>query len=149
MQFEREIYNDVEGLAINDYFFEKKFSDIWNMGIEGIVARIRFKDGVKVITSLKGENTAVPIFVTKTFMTLRERMNAEKRVESIWIALAREKGNLNLKYDAANSDYLEVWIRYGIKFREDDMQMALRIYDKYEEQLFGNAEKQIETAVGQ
>lgn len=149
MQFEREIYNDVEGLAINDYFFEKKFSDIWNMGIEGIVARIRFKDGEKVITSLKGENTAVPIFVTKTFMTLRERMNAEKRVESIWIALAREKGNLNLKYNAANSDYLEIWIRYGIKFREDDMQMALRIYDKYEEQLFGNAEKQIETAVGQ
>lgn len=149
MQFEREIYNDVEGLAINDYFFEKKFSDIWDMGIEGIVARIRFKDGEKVITSLKGENTAMPIFVTKTFMTLRERMNAEKRVEAIWIALAREKSNLNLKYDAADADYLEIWIRYGIKFREDDMQMALRIYDKYEEQVFESVEKQIENAVGQ
>lgn len=149
MQFEREIYNDVEGLAINDYFFEKKFSDIWDMGIEGIVARIRFKDGEKVITSLKGENTVMPIFVTKTFMTLRERMNAEKRVEAIWIALAREKSNLNLKYDAADADYLEIWIRYGIKFREDDMQMALRIYDKYEEQVFESVEKQIENAVGQ
>lgn len=58
------------------------------MGIEGIVARIRFKDGEKVITSLKGENTAMPIFVTKTFMTLRERMNAEKELRQsglLWL----------------------------------------------------------------
>ena len=56
---------------------------------------------------------------------------------------------MNLKYDAADADYLEIWIRYGIKFREDDMQMALRIYDKYEEQVFESVEKQIENAVGQ
>lgn len=49
------------------------------MGLEAIVARIRFNDKERVLTSLKGENTVTPIFVTKTFMTLRERMN-----ESEW-----------------------------------------------------------------
>lgn len=133
MKFEEELRNVVEGLTINDYFFEKDFSEIWNMGLEAIVARIKFNDKERVLTSLKGENTLTPIFVTKTFMTLRERMNESEMVDAIWIATDRDKGNLNLRYDSSNSNYLEIWIRYGIRFCEKDMKSAFRIYDKYEQ----------------
>ena len=54
-------------------------------------------------------------------------------VDAIWIATDRDKGNLNLRYDSSNSNYLEIWIRYGIRFCEKDMKSAFRIYDKYEQ----------------
>lgn len=149
MKFEEEIRNVVEGLTINDYFFEKDFSEIWDMGLDAIVARIKFNDRERVLTSLKGENTVTPIFVTKTFMTLRERMNESEMVDAIWIATDRNKGNLNLRYDSSNSKYLEIWIRYGIRFCKDDMRTALRIYDKYEQCITTEIKEKTSIAVNQ
>lgn len=149
MNFEAELRNVVESLTINDYFFQKDFSEIWDMGLEAIVARIRFNDKERVLTSLKGENTVTPIFVTKTFMTLRERMNESEMVDTIWIATDRDKGNLNLRYDSSNSEYLEIWVRYGIRFCGNDMNAALRIYDKYEQYTTSTIKESAPIAVSQ
>ena len=149
MNFEAELRNVVESLTINDYFFQKDFSEIWDMGLEAIVARIRFNDKERVLTSLKGENTVTPIFVTKTFMTLRERMNESEMVDTIWIATDRDKGNLNLRYDSSNSEYLEIWVRYGIQFCGNDMNAALRIYDKYEQYTTSTIKESTPIAVSQ
>lgn len=149
MNFNAELRNVVEGLAINDYFFQKDFSEIWSMGLEAVVARIRFNDRERVLTSLKGENTVTPIFVTKTFMTLRERMNESEMVDAIWIATDRDNGNLNLRYDSSNSGYLEILIRYGIRFCENDMNSALRIYDKYERYSYSEIKGTAPIAVSQ
>ena len=44
----------------------------------------------------------------------------------------RSRGNLSLKLDATNSEYLGLLVKNNIRFSETDMEMALRIYEKYE-----------------
>ena len=149
MNFEAEIRNTLECLAISDYFYDKNFDEIWNLGLEAVVARVKFNDEEKVLTSLSGENTSAPIFCTKTFMALKNRMEETKQIEILWITMERKRGNLNLKFDASNTEHLEILIRYGIRFNERDMNSALEIYEKYEEKLNQQITRRCEIAVGQ
>lgn len=148
MDFEGEIRNVIEGLAISDYFYQRNFDEIWDMGLEAVVARIKFNDTERVLTSLSGENTATPIFCTKTFMSLKNRMEEAEKTETLWITMKRKKGNLNLKFDASESQYLEVLVKYGIRFNEADMISALKIYDKYAEKLNKKITEQSKSAIG-
>lgn len=91
MDFEGEIRNVIEGLAISDYFYQRNFDEIWGMGLEAVVARIKFNDTERVLTSLSGENTITPIFCTKTFMALKNRMEEAEKTETLWITMQREK----------------------------------------------------------
>ena len=50
MNFEAEIRNILECLAISDYFYDKNFDEIWNLGLEAVVARVKFNDEEKVLT---------------------------------------------------------------------------------------------------
>ena len=84
-------------------------------------------------------------------MSLKNRMEAAERVETLWIAMNRKKGNLNLKFDASNMEYLEILIKYGIygiRFNETDMNSALDIYDKYESELNQQITEYNKIAVG-
>lgn len=149
MQFEAEIRNVIEALAVSDYFFEKDFEEIWEMGLEAVVARIKFNDKENVLTSLSGENTETPIFCTKTFMSLKNRMEETEKIETLWITMDRKKGNLNLKFDATNEEYLGILVRYGIKFNETDMGQALGIYEKYESKINQKSTTEGSVAIGQ
>ncbi len=44
MDFEAEIKNVIEALTISDYFFDRDFNEIWEMGLEAVVTRIKFND---------------------------------------------------------------------------------------------------------
>ena len=147
MDFEAEIRNVIEALTISDYFFDRDFNEIWKMGLEAVVARIKFNDEEKVLTSLSGENTSTPIFCTKTFMSLKNRMEESERIETLWITMDRKKGNLNLKFDASNMEYLEILIKYGIRFNETDMNSALDIYEKYESEHNQQIAEESKTAI--
>ena len=106
----------------------------------------------KVLTSLSSENTEAPIFCTKTFMSLKNRMEETERIETLWIAMDREKrkqGHLNVKFDASNQEFLGILITYGIRFNEADMNLALRIYEKYDENSIEKIAGRDKKAVGQ
>lgn len=148
MNFEGEIRNVIEGLTISDYFYRRNFDEIWNMGLEAVVARIKFNDAESVLTSLRGENTSTPIFCTKTFMSLKNRMEETEKTETLWITMKRKRGNLNLKFDASESQYLEILIKYGIRFNEADMISTLKIYDKYAKRLDKKIAEQSKSAIG-
>ena len=105
MDFEAEIRNVLEGLAISDYFFDRDFNEIW--------------------------------------------MEESERIETLWITMDRKKGNLNLKFDASNMEYLEILIKYGIRFNEADMNSALEIYEKYETKLNQQITGHSKIAIGQ
>lgn len=135
MNLASEIRNVLEGAVISDYFFDRNFEEIWNIGLEAVVARVKFNDAEKVLTSLSGENTSTPIFCTKTFMSLKNRMEETEKIDTLWITKGRKKGNLNLKFDASNEEYLGILINYGIRFNESDMNSALEIYEKYEKKI--------------
>ena len=63
-------------------------------------------------------------------------MEETERIESLWIAMDREKGqrgHLNVRFDASDQEYLEILIsNYGMRFNEADMSLILRMYKKYE-----------------
>ena len=148
MEFDEEIKNVIEGLVISDHFYNKKFDEIWTMGLEAVVAKVKFNDNEQVLTSLSGENTSVPIFCTKTFINLKKRMEESERIETLWITMDRKHGNLNLKFDATNPEYLEVLIKYGIRFNQEDMDSALEIYKKYESKIITEAKVNNQVAIG-
>lgn len=136
LDFEGEIRNVLESLIISDHFFNRSYNEIWKMGLEAVISRIKFNDKEEVLTSLNAQNTEAPIICTKTFMSLKNRMEETERIETLWIAMGREKGqrgNLDLKFDASEQEYLEILItNYGMRFNEADMNLILRIYEKYE-----------------
>lgn len=136
LDFEGEIRNVLESLIISDHFFNRSYDEIWKMGLEAVISRIKFNDKEEVLTSLNAQNTEAPIICTKTFMSLKNRMEETERIETLWIAMGREKGkrgNLDLKFDASEQEYLEILItNYGMRFNEADMNLILRIYEKYE-----------------
>ena len=69
-------------------------------------------------------------------MSLKNRMEETERIESLWIAMDREKGqrgHLNVRFDASDQEHLGLLItNYSIRFNESDMNIILRIYEKYE-----------------
>lgn len=150
MELESEIRNVLEALTISDYFYNRDFEEIWKMGLKAVVARIKFNDKECVLTSLSGESTSTPIFCTKTFMSLKNRLEESEKVEALWITMQREhkKGNLNLKFDTSNIGYLEILIKYGIRFDEEDMNSALDIYENYEKEFIRQTETNDKIAVG-
>lgn len=132
MDFSDEIKKAIERLAISDYFFDRSYSDIWNMGIDTIIARIKFNDMENVLTSLSGEDSEKPIFCTKTFMYLKKSMEESKLVERLWIVKNRNRGTINVRYDATEDEYLGILIRSGIRYTEDDLNAIMEIYRDYE-----------------
>ena len=82
-------------------------------------------------------------------MSLKNRMEESERTETLWITMNRKKGNLNLKFDATNMEYLGILIKYGIRFNEADMNSALDLYEKYESELNQKIADDSKIAIGQ
>lgn len=141
MDFKDEIRKAIERLTISDYFYDRDYEEIWDMGIDAIIARIKFHDNENILTSLSGENSEKPIFCTKTFMYLAKSMEDSKLVERLWIAKPRKKGKLNIRYDASNKDYLELIIGYNIRYTEEDLENAMETYREYEARAFSKITK--------
>lgn len=132
LDFGDELYKLIEKLTVCDYFFDRSYEEIWNMGVDAIIAKIRFNDAEHVLTSLSGEATEVPIFCTKTFMALIKSMEDAEVVERIWISKNRTRGKLDLRYDATNEEFLGIMVLSNIRFKEDDLLAAVEIYRSYE-----------------
>lgn len=132
MEFVDEIKKAIERLAISDYFFDRSYDEIWNMGIEAIIAKIKFNDNENILTSLSGEDSEKPIFCSKTFMYLKKSMEDSKLVEKLWVVQKRDRGTLNIRYDATNEEYLGVLIRNGVRYSQEDLNIVMEIYRNYE-----------------
>lgn len=131
LDFEDEIHKVVEKLVVSDYFYDMPYEEVWNMGIDTIISKIRFNDVEHVLTSLNGDDTEMPIFCTKTFMALKKSIEDAKLVERLWIVKNRIRGKLGLKFDATKEEYLEILILSHIRFKQDDLTTAMEIYRKY------------------
>lgn len=153
LDFKGELKNVLECLVISDHFFNRSYDEIWEMGLEAVISRIKFNDKERVLASLKAEDTETPIFCTKTFMSLKTRMEETERIESLWIAMGREKGqrgHLNVRFDASDQEYLGLLItNYSIRFNESDMNTILGIYEKYEAKSNQKDTRKGKMAVGQ
>ena len=131
LDFNDEIHKVIEKLTVSDYFYDMPYEEVWNMGIDTIISRMRFNDVEHVLASLSGEESDIPVFCTKTFMSLKKSMEDAELVEKLWIAKERSRGRLALKYDASKDEYLGILILSNIRFKQADLNLALEIYRSY------------------
>lgn len=131
IDFKDEIRKIIEKVVVSDYFYNVKYDQVWNMGVDTIISRIRFNDEEHVLTSLSGEASEMPIFCTKTFMALKKSLEDAKYVERLWIEKTREKGRLGLKYDATCERYLDILILSQIRYTQKDLDIIMEMYESY------------------
>lgn len=147
LDFADEMHKLIEKLVVSDYFYDMPYEAVWKMGIDTIISRIRFNDVEHVLTSLSGEESEMPVFCTKTFMSLKKSMEDAELVERLWIAKDRTRGKLSLKYDATKDEYLGILILSNIRFKQEDLVAAMEIYKKYEsennEQVTGENQRDV------
>ena len=135
MEFSDEIKKAIERLVVSDYFFDRSYDEIWNMGIEAIIARIKFNDSENILASLSSQDSEKPIFCSKTFMYLKKSMEDAKLVEKLWVVKKRSRGKINIRYDATNEEYLGILIKFGVRYAEEDLDVAMEIYKEYESEI--------------
>lgn len=142
--FEDEMKKMLEKLCISDYFYDKPYEKVWNMGVDMIVSKIKFQDMEHVLTILSGESSEMPIFCTRTFLSLKKSLEDAKLVDRLWVQRKRMCGKLHLSYNATRDEFLGIKILSDHHFVEKDLLMAEEIYRLYEERRIGEAEESSE-----
>ena len=102
------------------------------MGVEMIVSKIKFQDVEHVLTIMSSESSQIPIFCTKTFLSLKKSLEDAKVVDRLWIEKSRKKGKLSLAYK----------ILSGIRFKREDLKIAEEIYNQYANGTIGEIKNQ-------
>lgn len=128
-------------IEISDYFFDVPYEDIWNMGIHMIVSKIKFKDLEHVLTILSSETSEIPVFCTKTFLSLKKSLEDVKLVDRLWIEHDRARGKIELSYDATKEQYVGIKVLSNIRFTSEDLGLAEEIYNLYEQGSIGKVKE--------
>lgn len=127
-----ELNKLLQQLILSDYFFNRDEENIWDIGISAIITCIRFNDNKNATARLNGENRTKQIFNSKSFLGLRNSIEAVKIVESISIAFKKNNSVINVKYNATEEDYLSVLVLSYKPYHEDDFEKIWEIYKHYE-----------------
>ena len=139
--FKDEMKKMFEKICISDYFFDVPYEDIWNMGIHMIVSKIKFKDLEHVLTILSSETSEIPVFCTKTFLSLKKSLEDVKLVDRLWIEHDRARGKIELSYDATKEQYVGIKVLSNIRFTSEDLGLAEEIYNLYEQGSIGKVKE--------
>ena len=139
--FKDEMKKMFEKLCISDYFFDVPYEDIWDMGIHVIVSKIKFKDLEHVLTILSSETSEIPVFCTKTFLSLKKSLEDVKLVDRLWIEHDRARGKIELSYDATKEQYVGIKVLSNIRFTSEDLGLAEEIYNLYEQGSIGKVKE--------
>ena len=141
--FQEELKKVMEKLCICDYFYDVQHETaVWDMGVEMIVSKIKFQDVEHVLTIMSSESSQIPVFCTKTFLSLKKSLEDAKVVDRLWIEKSRTRGKLSLAYNAAKDEFLEIGIQSRIRFKREDLEIAEEIYNQYANGTVGEIKNQ-------
>ena len=137
--FQEELKKVMEKLCICDYFYDVQHETaVWEMG----VSKIKFQDVEHVLTIMSSESSQIPVFCTKTFLSLKKSLEDAKVVDRLWIEKSRTRGKLSLAYNAAKDEFLEIGIQSRIRFKREDLEIAEEIYNQYANGTVGEIKNQ-------
>ena len=135
--FQEELKKVMEKLCICDYFYDVQHETaVWEMGVEMIVSIEH------VLTIMSSESSQIPVFCTKTFLSLKKSLEDAKVVDRLWIEKSRTRGKLSLAYNAAKDEFLEIGIQSRIRFKREDLEIAEEIYNQYANGTVGEIKNQ-------
>ncbi len=127
-----ELIKLLQRLVVSDFFLLREFDDVWEMNLSAIITCIRFNDTENITARLTGENRKKAIFCSKTFMSLLKSIEEVQEVEALWIAYEKDRGTVELKYDATNRKYLCVMILSQRCYSGKDFSLMWEMFKKYE-----------------
>ena len=128
-------------ILANEYTKElKKLDDVVEQKYM-IVSKIKFKDLEHVLTILSSETSEIPVFCTKTFLSLKKSLEDVKLVDRLWIEHDRARGKIELSYDATKEQYVGIKVLSNIRFTSEDLGLAEEIYNLYEQGSIGKVKE--------
>ena len=134
MDIKDELLKLIQRLTVSDYFMNREFSEVWDMGISAIVNSVKFNDKDNVLAVVSGEDKRKPVFCAKSFLVLLKSIEDSKEVDTIWIAFKYDKKTIRINYDASNDDYyLEIGVLSNQRnFTQKEFEYIWEILTRYE-----------------
>ena len=129
---QEEIYKLLQQVALFDYLKDKKINTLLNTTEDKYISRIRFNDKDNLSASLTGEKGVKCIYDTKTFMCIRNSLELVARVVSIVVTFVNEKKHITAKYEAIDSNFLNIHILNNRYYTEEEFENIWELYKKYE-----------------
>lgn len=117
MDINDELLKLIQRLTISDYFMNRDYNDVWNMGLKAVVNCVKFNDQENILAILSGENKKNPVFCSKSFLMLFKSIEESKLVNTIWISFKYNDNKVRITYDTSkNDEYLEIAILSDFKY---------------------------------
>ncbi|UZP04014.1 hypothetical protein JW813_03170 [Clostridium botulinum] len=150
MDIKDELLKLIQRLTVSDYFMNREFDEVWDMGISAIVNSVKFNDKDNVLAVVSGEDKRKPVFCAKSFLVLLKSIEDSKEVDTIWIAFKYDKKTIRINYDASNDDYyLEIGVLSNQRsFTQKEFEYIWEILTRYESDNNTKIEKVDQAIVG-
>lgn len=133
MDIQDELLKLIQRLAVADYFMNRDYNQVWEMGISAIVNSVKFNDKENVLAVVSGEDKRKPVFCSKSFLVLLKSMEESKTVNTIWISFKYDNRTIRVNYDASNEDYLEIGnLSNNKNFTRDEFDYIWEVLMQYE-----------------
>lgn len=134
MDIKDELVKLLQRLAVSDYFFNRDYEEVRNMGISAIINSVKFNDKEDILTIVSGAEKRKPVFCSKSFLVLLKSIDEAKEVKTIWISFKYNKKTIIVKYDASKDKYyIEIGMLSNLKdFSEKEFRYILEVIERYE-----------------
>lgn len=106
-----------------------------------IIKIIRKVSKIPIIIITASETSEIPVFCTKTFLSLKKSLEDVKLVDRLWIEHDRARGKIELSYDATKEQYVGIKVLSNIRFTSEDLGLAEEIYNLYEQGSIGKVKE--------
>lgn len=128
---QEEIYKLLQQAALFDYLKDNEIMSLLK-NTDKYVSRLRFNDKDNLSASLTGEKGVRCIYDAKTFMCIRNSLDLVERIVSIVVTFVKDKKYMYVKYEAADSRFLNIHILSYKYYTEEDFEKIWGVYKTYE-----------------
>ncbi|KEI91110.1 MULTISPECIES: hypothetical protein [Clostridium] len=150
MDIKDELLKLIQRIAVSDYFMNREYDEVWNMGISAIVNSVKFNDRENVLAVVSGEEKRKPVFCSKSFLVLLKSIEESKAVDTIWIAFKYDNKTIRINYDASKDDYyLEIGLLSSQRyFTQKEFEYIWEVLTRYESDDNPKVEKMDRAIIG-
>ncbi|URZ03034.1 hypothetical protein [Clostridium felsineum] len=150
MDIKDELLKLIQRVSVADYFMNRDYDEVWNMGISAIVNSVKFNDKEDVLAVVSGAEKREPVFCAKSFLVLLKSIEESKAVDTIWISFKYDNKTMRINYDASKDDYyLEIGLLSSQRnFTQKEFEYIWGVLTRYESDDNTKIEKMDRAIVG-
>lgn len=133
MDIRDELIKLLQRLTVSDYFYNREFSEVWNLNLPAIVNSVKFTDTENAIAIISSENKTKPVNCGKSFLMLQKAMEESKKIRTICISYRFRNITFKINYDASEPEYIGIGLLSNPKqFNADDLKKIWEMMEQYD-----------------